>query len=142
MTLVDLIKQRKALEKEAAMVKAALAEVDEQIDGILVEQVAAGLAAKGTDTGTVNLTRDGVDVKAVVSKSVDWDQSKLAEIWTSIQAANDDPAQYIGLKYSVSETSFKAWPESIKRVFYPARTLKPGKPKYTFGELPEECEAA
>ena len=34
--------------------------------------------------------------------------------------------EYIKIKYDVSESAYKAWPEVIRKEFEPARTVKPG----------------
>jgi hypothetical protein len=67
----------------------------------------------------------------------DVDQRTLAEIVRHITEAGDDPTEYVEIAYRVSETKFNAWPESIKRAFVPARTLKTGKPSFRLALLEE-----
>ena len=69
-------------------------------------------------------THDGeYVVKICAPKRVDWDQSALASLWKTI---GDTAAEYIKIKYDVSEAAYKAWPEVIRKEFEPARTVKPG----------------
>lgn len=133
MNLREMIDAQTKLQAEAARIKTALSQVETQIDDYLKDQVRERLAVEEKDTGTVNFNVDGVDVKALVPKTVKWDQKRLAEIAVKIASAGDDPENYMKVKREVSETSFKAWPEQIKNVFMPARTVVTGKTKYTFG---------
>lgn len=74
-------------------------------------------------------THDGeYVVKICAPKRVDWDQSALASLWKTI---GDTAAEYIKIKYDVSESAYKAWPEVIRKEFEPARTVKPGAPTVT-----------
>ena len=82
------------------------------------------------DTGTVNFELEGVEVKAVIKKTVKWDQKVLAAIAERIQLAGDNPHQYMTLEYKVHEKSYTAWPDAIKNVFAPAREVKPGMPVF------------
>jgi hypothetical protein len=80
-------------------------------------------------TGTINIIFDGVEIKHSVTKKVVWDQRRLRGVRDKIKAAGDDPDEYIDMKLFVSENKYKSWPGSIKNIFEPARTEKPGKPK-------------
>ena len=69
-------------------------------------------------------THDGeYVVKICAPKRVDWDQSALASLWKTI---GDTAAEYIKIKYDVSEAAYKSWPKVIRKEFEPARTVKPG----------------
>ncbi len=62
-----------------------------------------------------------------------WTQTgpdSLAAIAQRIAEGGDDPAEYIDIKYAVSERKFEAWPETLKASFRKARTVKPGKPAF------------
>ena len=78
-------------------------------------------AADGKDTGTTHLIDGELDIAVEIDKTVKWDQAKLPVIWDRIAATGDDPRQYIEVKYSVSETRYKAWPDTLKEPFTPAR---------------------
>ena len=113
----------------------AAEEISRQIEAIITAPLSEARLREGKDTGVINLEIDGVPIKQDVPKTVDWDQSKLAGIVDTIRKAGDDPSQYVQVKYSVPETNFKAWPDAIRKVFAPARTVKPGKPKVEFKEV-------
>lgn len=86
--------------------------------------------ARGKDTGVVHFDDDPVRVTADLPKKVEWDQKQLAEIVRRIREGGEDPTEYVEIEYRVSETKFKAWPETIGRVFVPARTVNTGKPGF------------
>lgn len=125
--LMDTIRPR--LEELEAQLNEANAKLNEASTALL--------DGKDKDTGTWNFQTDGVLVKAVISKTVKWDQTKLSAIWQKIAEAGDDPKTYINQELKVAENAYKAWPESIRSVFTPARTVIPGKPKFEY--LIEEC---
>ncbi|MGI6247266.1 MAG: hypothetical protein ACOYJQ_16085 [Pseudochelatococcus sp.] len=84
----------------------------------------------GKDTGTIRFEDDGVTVIAELPKRIDWDQALLAQIAENIAAAGEDPAEFIETKLSVSERKYTALPESWRKGFEPARTVRTGKPKF------------
>ena len=84
----------------------------------------------GKDTGTIRFEDDGVTIIADLPKRIDWDQGKLAEIAGNIASAGEDPSDFIDTKLSVSERKFGALPESWRKGFEPARTVRSGKPKF------------
>ena len=86
--------------------------------------------AEGKDTGTIRFEDDGVTVIADLAKRIDWDQAKLAQIAENIVSAGEDPAEFIDTKLSVSERKYGALPESWRKGFEPARTVRAGKPKF------------
>lgn len=94
--------------------------------------------AQGKDFGVTHFDDDGVRVTAELPKRVEWDQAQLTEIAARIRVTGEDPAQYIETSYRVSETKYGAWPEPIRAVFAPARTVKPGKPGFRLALLPKE----
>ena len=48
----------------------------------------------------------------------------------NIASAGEDPAEFIDTKLSVSERKYGALPESWRKGFEPARTVRTGKPKF------------
>lgn len=84
----------------------------------------------GKDTGTIRFEDDGVTVIAELPKRIDWDQALLAQIAENIASADEDPAEFIETKLSVSERKYGALPESWRKGFEPARTVRTGKPKF------------
>ncbi|MAY89460.1 MAG: hypothetical protein CML02_22430 [Pseudooceanicola sp.] len=84
----------------------------------------------GKDTGTVRISDGNVTVTADLPKRIDWDQALLAQIAENIASAGEDPAEFIETKLSVSERKYGALPESWRKGFEPARTVRTGKPKF------------
>lgn len=84
----------------------------------------------GKDTGTIRFEDDGVTVIAELPKRIDWDQALLAQIAENIASAGEDPAEFIETKLSISERKYGALPESWRKGFEPARTVRTGKPKF------------
>ena len=96
------------------------------------DQAHAARSADGKDTGTIRFADGGVTVVAELPKRVDWDQAKLAQIAANIAAAGEDPTEFIDTKLTVSERKFGALPESWRKGFEPARTVRTGKPTFRF----------
>ncbi|MDO6588042.1 hypothetical protein Q4543_21275 [Salipiger sp. 1_MG-2023] len=84
----------------------------------------------GKDTGTIRFEDGGVTVIAELPQRIDWDQALLAQIAENIASAGEDPAEFIETKLSVSERKYGALPESWRKGFEPARTVRTGKPKF------------
>jgi hypothetical protein len=98
-------------------------------------------AADGKDGGRVRFGDGLFVIVADIPKRIDWDQDKLAAIVTRIRQSGDDPAEYVRTTYEVSERAYTAWPQHIRRLFEPARTVRLGKPRYAI-EARRETEAA
>ena len=54
----------------------------------------------------------------------------VGQIAANIASAGEDPAEFIDTKLSVSERKYGALPESWRKGFEPARTVRTGKPKF------------
>ena len=111
------------------------------IDGAIAlkydAQAKALRAQLGKDTGTVHFDDDGVRVTADLPKKPVWDQKKLSEIAERITASGDDPTEYLDITYKVAERKYTAWPEHLREVFAPARTLRTGKPAFQLIRIEE-----
>ena len=95
-------------------------------------RVAEARRACGKDTGTVRLADGDYTVVADLPKRVDWDQEKLAAMVARIRAAGEDPSEFIETTLKVSERKYTALPQSWRKGFEPARTVRTGKPKFRF----------
>lgn len=82
-------------------------------------------------TGTQSRDDDGWSVKIEVPKKVDWDADKLIEACNALEAAGEDPREFVDFAPKVSETKFKSIPERFRKLLEPARTVTPGKVKIT-----------
>lgn len=95
----------------------------------------AEFKALSKDTGSVEFELRGRKIGAKREKKLDWDQAFLAKLWSTIEAAGDDPAVYIKrepVTYKVSEAAYKDWPTDVQAAFSPGRTVKPVATKFTF----------
>jgi hypothetical protein len=126
------------LQAEAERHAASAAQILAVLHSTLCRRYAEGL----NDTGTHNRSERGIDIKITIPKNVNWDQEQLAKAMETIKGWGENPADYVDVKLSVSETKFKAWPPAIRDLFAPARTVKPGKAKFEFAAAGAQQEAA
>ena len=54
----------------------------------------------------------------------------VGQIAENIASAGEDPAEFIETTLKVSERKYTALPESWRKGFEPARTVRTGKPKF------------
>ena len=120
-----------------AAAKAIVEHVDRTLDLKYAQRAHELRLAAGKDTGVVHFDDGHVRITADLSKKVEWDQTRLAEITRRIAANGEDPAEYVEISYRISETKFNAWPETLKSAFAPARTLKTGKPGFRLALIQE-----
>lgn len=120
-----------------ATAKAVDAWVDKALDLKYAERARELRTADGKDTGVVHFDDGSVRVSAELPKKIEWDQARLAEIVRRIAANGENPGEYVEIAYRVSETKFNAWPETLRGVFAPARTLKTGKPGFRLALMKE-----
>ncbi|MGE3806581.1 MAG: hypothetical protein AB7K24_18090 [Gemmataceae bacterium] len=120
-----------------AQIKALVDHVDRALDLKYAEAARQLRLRQGKDTGVVHLDDGTVRVTADLPKKVEWDQDKLADIVRRIRDAGDDPTEFVDVSYRVAETKFNAWPESLRRAFESARTVKTGKPGYRLALMTE-----
>jgi hypothetical protein len=111
------------------------------LDERFSDAAARARKAKGKDTGRVTLKEEGCRIVAELPPLPNWDQDKLKSVAETIVSWGEPLEQYMALNYKVSETAYKAWPDSIRKLFEPARTLSVGKPAYAV-EILSEREAA
>jgi len=83
------------------------------------------------DTGTVHIpASNSLNLTVDVDKTVVWDQAILRKTLDSM--APEDARHYAKVKLEVGEKEFTAAPPAIKTALQRARTVKPGKMKFTF----------
>lgn len=105
------------------------------LHGVFTRRYAAGL----NDTGTHRRIDGEYEIRITVPKNTAWDQDKLAGAVETIKGWDENPADYVDAKLSVSESKYKAWPPAIRDLFTPARTIKPGKPKFEITRAAKEA---
>ena len=124
-----------AMLKEAADQQLTQAKtVSDWIDGAIAlkyaERATEHLHDAGKETGTIRFADGDVTVIADLTKRIDWDQAQLAQIAENIASAGEDPSEFIDTTLKVSERKYTALPDSWRKGFEPARTVRTGKPKF------------
>ena len=89
----------------------------------------------GKSTGTVRIEVDGFVIIADLPKRPEYDQVKLKSAVEALRKWGENPDDYVGTEFKVSESRYNAWPPSIRKLFEPARTLKVGKPTYKLEQI-------
>jgi hypothetical protein len=122
----------KAMYNEA---KAELDAIKKHVNAISSE-IESRVAPLLNDYGTKQSDVDGVAIKIVKSKNIEWDEDKLIGLWKQIDADGADPSAYIKRKevYAVSETAYKEWSDELREIFSVARIEKEPKVKFEFME--------
>jgi hypothetical protein len=83
------------------------------------------------ETGIVRFDDDGIEVVADIAKKPHWDQEKLSNIAERIRVNGEDPLEFLSVTYKVPESKYNAWPEHLRQIFAPARTLNLGKQSFS-----------
>ena len=96
---------------------------------VIDNEILADLSGHVKQVGSTTLIYEGQKVTVVHPVTVKWDQTILRQLTDRIKAGGDDPENYIDLKFNVKETLYKAWPDKVKELFLPARTVTQGKPR-------------
>ena len=138
MPIGDIVKLPAAhlalLQEDAGANLEAAKRLKDWIDGAIshryAERAIAERRAEHKDTGTIRFLDDGVTVIADLPKKIEWDQSKLAALVERIRADGADVSEYVDVTLKVPERKYTAWPETIRTVFAPARTVRTGKPTF------------
>ncbi|MBF0185355.1 MAG: hypothetical protein HQM06_13365 [Magnetococcales bacterium] len=135
--IADLIR----LQQEVVTITTRMKAINDLLNGAFARRfgdLANNLRSEaGKTTGIVHFQDGLFEITADMPKKVEWDQGKLAGIVQTIREAGDDPAQYVETTLEVSERKYTAWPDNIRRVFEPARTLKPGRQTFKISPAKE-----
>lgn len=101
------------------------------LDGALTrkyaERAKAARADANKDFGAARFTDGDVTVVANLPKKVEWDQRDLADLVERIKTEGDDPRDYVEVSLKVSERKYGSWPQHIRSLFEPSRTVRSGK---------------
>ena len=119
------------LQEQAEAHLASASQMVAILHGVFSRRYAAGL----NDTGAHHRIDSGYEITVTIPKRVEWDQTEIAKAVETIRGWDEDPADYVETKTTVSETRFKAWPPAIRDLFTPARTVKPGKAKFAVKQV-------
>jgi len=107
--LKDLLTEQDHLQEEIAEIEESiksridplqveLQAIKEQINERISPEAVKAFQAAKKDTGTLYFIFEGVKIKAVIDKKVDWDQKELIAIWNRISSTGDNPEEYITRK--------------------------------------------
>lgn len=126
--LARLQQEANAKLREAKSITAALGDA---LDHRYGQRAKQARASQEKDTGTVRMEDNGFVVVADLPKRVKWDQQRLEELVELIRSSwAEDPADYVKVKFEVSERAYDSWPARLKELFTPARTVETGKASY------------
>lgn len=125
--LNELMQRVSSTEESARQYKQFLQAVMHHRFGIKANQLRQDA---GKTTGVVRFEDDGFFVISDLPKRPEYDQRKLKEAVDALRRWGEDPEDYVGIEFKVSETKFGAWPPAVRDLFEPARTIKAGKPTY------------
>lgn len=116
---------------EAAKVKERVATVQAELNDRFAQSVVKSLADQDKQSGTVNLQlQDGMSVKGVVSKKVEWDSVRLLSIAQSMPW--EKVAKLFKIEFSVPEKIYEGIAvadEELKKRLDTARTVTYPAPK-------------
>jgi hypothetical protein len=101
------------------------------LDGALTQKYAerakAARADAEKDFGVARFVDGDVTVVADLPKKVEWDQRDLADLVERIKANGKDPRDYVEVSLKVAERNYTSWPNHIRSLFEPSRTVRAGK---------------
>lgn len=115
----DLKKYYKTMLDKKRVIDNDVATLRGQIAAHYEQEIGLALANKPEPFGTVTID----DIEFNIPKRVKWNQDGLAKMYKQI---GRDADQYIKVKYEVSESKFKSWPEAWRKDFAPYREVVEG----------------
>jgi len=115
----ELVQEKQEISTQMEKMKNRLEEIDDEIFSLVQDRV--------KPQGSTSLEQDGIKLTVTIPMRASWDEKKLREIASKISAHGDNPEDFIQYKLSVPETKYKNFPEQVRNLFEPARTIKPGK---------------
>lgn len=115
----ELIQERQQMLDQIKTLQSRVEELEDQIFEAVKDQVKS--------QGSTTIKNNGHKITVTIPMRTSWDEKQLREIAERIKGGGDDPEQYIQYKLSVPESKYKAFPDAVRQIFEPARTIKPGK---------------
>jgi hypothetical protein len=109
--------------------------VNSQISEATADKLKQLRDLSGKEFGVLHLTIDGIKVSQTVAKKVTWDQTILNDLFKKIEAAGDEPRNYMKLELKIGEKEYDKFAPGIKTIFAEARTVTPGAPTIKFEEV-------
>lgn len=99
------------------------------------EQMCAKRIRLAKDNGVIHLEDDDFKVTCDIPKKVEWNQELLAKVAKDIVLGGGNLIDYIETRYNVPERLYNGWPESVRSLFTPARSIRLGRPTYKLVKL-------
>lgn len=121
---LELFERRKALKAKIAELKKDIDSIDAQLEERYLSKAKDLLATTGKDFGTIYFFDGNTEIKAVVTKKVEWDQGVLMQAFNEMSA--EDAQHYAKMTLAVDERKYTAAPPHVRRILEPARTTRVG----------------
>lgn len=139
LTVSQLVELDALLDAETAALKRRKDTFHAVMVRLFDERAKRELTAAGKDTGTVNvMASNSTALKVNFPKKVEWDQKLLG---AALNAMKPEEARHYGkVELSVEERKFGAAPPAVQAALRSARTVKVGKPTFSFAA--DDAEAA
>jgi len=90
------------------------------------KEIQALLSMKPEPFGDVTITVGNHQVKVNIPKKVLWDEKLMAAKYKEIASSGENPELYMQVKYNISETAYKNFPDDVRSFFEEARTISKG----------------
>lgn len=122
------------LAEEAALLKRRKETFDALMVRLYGDKARFAYQIAKKDTGVVHIAASNtLNLTVDVDKDVKWDQTILR---AALDAMTPDDARHYGkVAITVEEKKYTAAPPAIQTALQRARTVKPGKMKFTFAEV-------
>lgn len=133
----ELAAADEALRLETTLAKSRREKLDALLERIYGDKVREAYLIAKKDTGVVRVAASNtLNLKVDVDKTVVWDQPQMIALREKMTA--QERAHYLREKIEVPEAIYNASPPNEKAALTKARTVKPGKMKFTFTEAETE----
>lgn len=126
--LNGMIADIEAIDADMKALKSKKEKLQTAVNVLIESDIKDQIGLNDYGCGTATIETEEYKIKAVVSKKVTWDQTRLFDIYERIKASGENPLEYLKVKYDVHETKFKNWPTVIQDEFIDARTVEPSNP--------------
>lgn len=126
--LNGMITDIESIDAEIKALKTKKEKIQTEVNTLIESDIKDQIGLNDYGCGTATIETEDFKIKAVVTKKVTWNQSKLYDIYGRIKASGENPLEYLKVKYDVHENKFKNWPTVIQDEFIDARTVEPSKP--------------
>tara|TARA_R110000868_G_scaffold255920_11_gene512637 strand:- start:643 stop:1074 length:432 start_codon:yes stop_codon:yes gene_type:complete len=124
-TPLELFSERDKLKAQIKTLQDNLKSVENELELTYVDRAKELLANQRKDFGTVSILDGNIEIKATVSKKVEWDQESLMGVLNRMSV--EDASHYGKIAVTVEERKYTAAPMYIRQQLEPCRTTSVGK---------------